>query len=390
MHSSIKTRSDKPRIAIIVPKYGLVGGGERFAFEVTERMACEGRYEFHVFANRWQAAESSPVIFHKVPTASFPRFLRAFVFPWFARRMTNQGNFNVIHSHERVFSADIISLHGFPHAEWTRDVRQKSPSLFDRGVAFVERRMTQNSLARYFLPVSSIAMEAYRRTYTTLPGRWQVMHPGVDVARFSSPNRDACRARIRERYGIGVSDVLVLFVGMNFEVKGLDTLIAAVAKARAAKPEANVRLLVVGRGDERKYTRIAKSMGISEAVVFAGTQSEGIEHYYRAADLFAMLSAFDTFGMVVLEAMAAGLPVVISANVGAKDLVEEGLNGFILPDHRNADATACKIVHLLDHEQRETMGRAASQSASMHGWSNLVCTLNALYEEVLQQKTYRQ
>ena len=117
---------------------------------------------------------------------------------------------------------------------------------------------------------------------------------------------------------------------------------------------------MVGRGDEGKYGKLAQSLGIAEAVTFAGTQVDGLERYYRAADIFIMLSAFDTFGMVVLEAMAAGLPVIVSPNVGAKDLVEEGINGFILPTPQDADAAADRIVRLSDASNGNAMGAAAA------------------------------
>src|SRR5512140_579596 len=181
----------------------------------------------------------------------------------------------------------------------------------------------------WHLPVSSIAGEAYKAKYRIDPSRMRVLHPGVDVARFSSPDRDACRREVRARYGIGLSEIVILFVGMNFEVKGLDAILRAVARAKALRSDSALRLLVVGRGNEGKYRALATSLGIADSVVFAGAHAEGVERYYRAADLFAMLSRYDTFGMVVLEAMAAGLPVVISPNVGAKDVVEEGLNGFV-------------------------------------------------------------
>ena len=98
---------------------------------------------------------------------------------------------------------------------------------------------------------------------------------------------------------------------------------------------------------------MAESLGIDEAVTFAGTQVDGLERYYRAADIFIMLSKFDTFGMVVLEAMASGLPAIVSPNVGAKDLVVEGVNGFILAEHQDADAAADRIVRLSDTARRE-------------------------------------
>ena len=262
-------------------------------------------------------------------------------------------------------------------------MRKRRPSLFDRAIIAVERRTIMNGGSSRFFPVSTIAIEAFRREYATLPGQWQALAPGVDVARFSTPDRAACRADIRGRYGIGASDILLLFVGMNFEVKGLDTIIAALAKARAARPEANIRLLVVGRGDEGKYRKMAQSLGIAEAVTFAGTKVEDLERYYRAADIFIMLSTFDTFGMVVLEAMVSGLPVIVSPNVGAKDLVEEGINGFILPDHQDVDAAVDRIIRLTNKTQRGAMGVAALQAASMHDWEMLANKIEKIYENFI-------
>jgi UDP-glucose:(heptosyl)LPS alpha-1,3-glucosyltransferase len=229
-------------------------------------------------------------------------------------------------------------------------------------------------------------MDAFRHEYATLPGHWQIALPGVDVARFLAPDRKACRTDIRERYGIGASDILLLFVGMNFEVKGLDTIIAALAKVRTARQEENIRLLVVGRGDEDKYRKMAQSLGVAEALEFAGTQVEGLERYYRAADMFIMLSKFDTFGMVVLEAMAAGLPAIVSPNVGAKDLVEDGVNGFVIPAPHDVDAAAERIARLSDKARREAMGIAAAQTASAHDWERLTANMEHLYEDVLSRK----
>src|SRR3990172_8991464 len=113
---------------------------------------------------------------------------------------------------------------------------------------------------------------------------------------------------------------------------------------------------------------MARSLGIPEAVTFAGTQTEGLERYYRAADIFIMLSKFDTFGMVVLEAMAASLPVIVSSNVGAKDLVIHGGNGFIVEEEMDAGGIADLIGLLLDRELRSRMGQEACRTALANSW----------------------
>ncbi|GAM07923.1 D-inositol 3-phosphate glycosyltransferase [Geobacter sp. OR-1] len=387
MGTILNSYGEKPRIAVVVPKYGLVGGGERFVFEVTERLARQGRYEFHVFANRWETAPGSPVKFHKVPFISFPRSLRPYVFPWFAQRMIERGSFDLIHTHERIFRADIVSLHGTPHEFWVREVRKKRfPSLSDRGAIAIERQMLKNGGSSLFLPVSAIATDKFRDCYGQLPGSWELMHPGVEFERFNSPDRDSCRKEVRAGHGIGADDFLLLFVGMNFEVKGLDTIIAALAKAKAARPGAAIRLLVVGRGNEAKYRAIAASNGVASDIVFAGPRTACIERYYRGADAFVMLSRFDTFGMVVLEAMAAGLPVLLSPNVGAKDLVVNGTNGYITSAPEDSDTAANAILQLLDQSRRDRMAKAAAETASGHDWERLVERLNQYYEQFLENR----
>jgi UDP-glucose:(heptosyl)LPS alpha-1,3-glucosyltransferase len=372
------------RVAVVIPKYGRIGGAERFAFELTERLARDGRYEMHVFANRWVAGPG-PVTFHKVPKVRFPRFLRQVGFAWFVGRAVESGGFDLVHSHDRIFSADVFTMHSIPHETWVRDVRRRRPSLFDRAMAWIERRLVERGGCARFLPVSGIAGDAYRSMYGFDASRVRVLHPGVDLARFTSPDRAACRAAVRELYGIGPSEIVALFVGMNFEVKGLGAIIEAVAKAKVQRPGADLRLLVVGKGDPSEYRSLATSMGIGDTVIFAGPQ-EGVEEFYLASDLFLLLSRFDTFGMVVLEAMAARLPVILSATVGAKDLVEEGVNGFVLPDGRDADAAAGKIVLLLDAGRRAALGEAGFRTASAHSWERLAGAVGKVYEEAIAER----
>ncbi|OGP21287.1 MAG: hypothetical protein A2X90_00210 [Deltaproteobacteria bacterium GWA2_65_63] len=379
------TFSPRPRVAVVVPKYGTVGGGERFVYELTERLARDGRYEIHVFANRWVSG-SGPVVFHKIPRVPFLRFPRQAVFAWLAGCEVEKGKFDLVHAHDRVFRADVFTMHSIPHETWIRDIRKRSPTLFDRVTAWVERRLMEEGGCAWHLPVSSIAGDAYREKYRVDPSRMRVLHPGVDLARFSSPDRDDCRREVRGRYGIGPSEIVILFVGMNFEVKGLDAILRTVARARALRPDAALRLLVVGRGNEGKYRSLASSLGIADSVVFAGPQAEGVEAFYLASDLFMMLSAFDTFGMVVLEAMASRLPVIVSANVGAKDLVEEGVSGFILPDRKDVDAAAGKIVLLFDAHRRAAMGEAGFRTASTCSWERLTGEVREVYGEVIAEK----
>ncbi|OPZ52415.1 MAG: GDP-mannose-dependent alpha-(1-6)-phosphatidylinositol monomannoside mannosyltransferase [Deltaproteobacteria bacterium ADurb.BinA014] len=172
---------------------------------------------------------------------------------------------------------------------------------------------------------------------------------------------------------------------MNFEIKGLDFIINALGKLKSRKY--SFRLLVAGKGNTSKYTRLAQQTGVAENIIFTGKlDKRNLIRHYLASDIYIMLSAFDTFGMVVLEAMAAGLPVIISSNVGAKDLVRENENGFVIADTSNTEIVADKIERLLDKNTHWRMSRAASATASQNTWDHVVEKYVQIYREVLQNK----
>lgn len=367
------------KIAVVVPKYGLVGGGEKFVQELTERIAASPDYEVHVFAHKWKQ-QSDRIAFHKVPVISFPKFLTTISFAWFAKRGMASMNFTIIHTHERIFHADIFSMHSVPHGFWVREIRRKRMSLFDYGTRWVESRLINKGGCRAFLPVSGITKEKFLQEFDAGSGRVQVIHPGVDNEKFNQFDRAMCRAEIRKRFGFDDEAVILLFVSMNFELKGLDNLMAGVARTRAKFPAAPLKLLVVGKGNVRKYKSLAENLGIDDDVAFAGVWKENIEQVYLAADIFVMLSSFDTFGMAVLEAMAASLPVVISHNVGAKDLVIDGRNGFIV-GREDIDALSARIIFLLKKENRQVMGEEAHKVARGKTWDHTAEQVLKIYHD---------
>ncbi len=369
----------KFKIAVVIPKYGLVGGGEKFALELTERIAQNPRYEIHVFANQWKIA-SDRFTFHKIPIITFPKFLTTISFSYFANRKISEMNFDLIHTHERIFYADIFTMHSIPHRIWVKDVRKKKiMSLFDYCTIWVERHLIKR--AKKFVAVSSLTKEKFLEEYQVNPENVPVIHPGVDLDKFKNDDK-AKRYEIRSHFGIDESDAVILFVGMNFEIKGLDILMRAIARTTSNQENNRLKLLVVGKGNEKKYKKLAYQLGITENVIFAGLRKDHIEHIYFACDIFAMLSKFDTFGMSVLEAMAAGLPVIISRNVGAKDLVSDSGNGFVV-EQDNIEAVRSKISLLLNREKREYMANQARQTAIQYSWEAMAERMTDIYETFL-------
>ena len=366
------------KIAVVIPKYGLTGGAEGFSYELTEQLAMRGRFEIHLFANQRRRGKAS-VVFHKVPMLVFPRFLRQISFACFANRQIRRGGFDLIHSHDRIFQMHLLTMHGIPHERWIREARNKRLSLFDRSMAWVERKGLNGPDMRMILPVSGLVKEELLKTYDIPASKMQVIHPGISEERFSSLDREDCRGRIRRRHGLSETDVVVLFVGMNFEIKRLKLVIEGLADLiREEKRGANLKLLVAGKGNSSLFQDVARGLGIADRVIFAGVTRE-VEKYYFASDIFVMPSVFDTFGMAVLEAMAAGMPVIITQRVGAKDLVADGVQGFVLGENPTPVELSEKILFLLNPEHRMKMGEKARTTALRHTWERVADQVEAVY-----------
>jgi len=373
--------SNRKKIAVVVPKYGLVGGGERFVFELTERLANIPGYEIHVFSNKWRS-ESDHITFHKIPIITFPKWLTSISFAYLTNRKIGKMDFDLIHSHDRIFKSNIVTLHSIPHRTWVRDIRQKRRlSLFDHGTSWTEKQMYKYSGCQMFLPVSNLVKIKLLETFQIDERKIKVIHPGVDVERFQSDN-PYNRQEIRDAFGIPESDLLILFVGMNFEVKGLDSLLSAIALLKSEYDNDQVKVLVVGKGNNKKYKALAHKLGIGEQLIFSGVRND-IERIYQAGDILVMLSKFDTFGMVVTEAMAASLPVIISDNVGAKDLVIQGENGFVV-NREDIEMIGSKINLMLNKENRLEMGKKAYNTALNQTWETMTQKILNVYEEILK------
>ncbi len=366
------------KIAVVIPKYGLVGGAEGYAYEVTERMTRREGLEIHVFCNQWRSRNTS-IIFHKLPLIPFPRFIRPISFAYFARRRIKTGDYDIIHSHDRIFRMDLLTMHGIPHRTWIKEARRKPLGLFDRSMAWVEDKALKGSPIPMILPVSTLVRDELLKCYHIPESNIRIVYPGVSRDRFNGYKQENCRQEIRQRHCLSPHDTVALFVGMNFEVKGLELILKGMADLFThGDRNPDLKLLVVGKGGRERYVAMIHELGIMNRVVFAGV-SEEIEKYYLASDMFVMPSRFDTFGIAVLEAMMAGLPVIITQRVGARDLVSSGVQGFVLPADPPPHDIADKFAVLMNKETRREMGRKAQEVAIQYTWDRTADQIEELY-----------
>ncbi|MET0484646.1 MAG: glycosyltransferase [Candidatus Rokuibacteriota bacterium] len=205
--------------------------------------------------------------------------------------------------------------------------------------------------------------------YGADPARIAVIPCGVDTNLFLPGDQAAARA------ALGLDDQLqLLYVGRLAPIKGLETLLDAMARLRAAGTR--VHLSIVGgdadeplNGHEGELRARLARLDLRSAVTFVGAQpQERLRAWYVAADATVLPSHYESFGMVAMEAMACGIPVVASRVGGLQTTVRDGVTGLLVPDHDPA-ALAGALDRLLgDPDLRFRLGREGVQWAARHRW----------------------
>jgi glycosyltransferase involved in cell wall biosynthesis len=206
--------------------------------------------------------------------------------------------------------------------------------------------------------------KAYLESLGADGGRVFCAYNTVETEAFAEKSRDAAGRleAIKEAYGVK-SRFVVLYCGQLIERKGLGDLIPAFA--RFAEGRDDVALLVAGSGPrEEAFRKLASREGAGDRVVFSGfVPREDLPGVYAAADLMALPSREEVWGLVINEALACGVPVLTTENVGAsEDLIEEGVNGYVVPAGAPAAITEALERHFDRGNNRGAMAESARKS----------------------------
>jgi UDP-glucose:(heptosyl)LPS alpha-1,3-glucosyltransferase len=368
----------KSKIAIVIGGYTKVGGGERIAVELCERLAQ--RFDLHVICREIHI-HTPGVTFHKVIRINFPRSLKRIIFAWQVKRVLDKLKPDLIHTHERIFNADIYSMHGTPPRHWAEKVLNRPMNLFDRSIAYLDRCLIESKRCRVLLPVSRLVEIAYQKEYRLLNEKYfSPFPPGVDD-RFQPRPSEGERGSWRQSLNTPDEATVCIFVSQNWEHKGLITLFEALS---LFEEDNRPHLWVVGNGSKKKFQQRAQKLGIETSVRFTGVVKEELPSLYRSADYFVLPSKFDTFALVVLEAMACGLPVVVSSTVGASQLVKEGETGYVLEDWQDHLCLKNRMEKLLVKNMLIKMGKLAALRADKYRWKRITRELEIFYHDTIK------
>ncbi|WP_082538192.1 D-inositol-3-phosphate glycosyltransferase [Angustibacter sp. Root456] len=214
-----------------------------------------------------------------------------------------------------------------------------------------------------------------------------VVHPGVDLERFT-PGGLGARATARAELDVPPDAQLLLFVGRIQPLKAPDVLLRATAVLLEREPALRSRVVVAivggpsgsGLREPESLVRLARELGISDVVRFEPpATADRLVSWYRAADVVAVPSYSESFGLVALEAQACGTPVVAADVSGLRDAVADGRSGLLVPGHE-AGAWADRLALMLrDDERRTALAAGAVEHAAGYGWDATVDGLLGAY-----------
>ncbi|KKL52569.1 hypothetical protein LCGC14_2284170, partial [marine sediment metagenome] len=270
----------------------------------------------------------------------------------------------------------VIMFHTLGEVKNRAHISQREPDYRIAG----ERLVAQG--ADRIICASEGERRALTEHYGVPPARAVQVPCGVDTDHF----RPRSRVRARRRLCLPQDEPLVLYVGRIEPLKGIDILLRA-----AAETEGRFCLLVVG-GDSRdarrkaELRRLAAEMGIAERVFFQDAVShERLPLYYNAADICVVPSYYESFGLVAVEAMACGVPVVASRVGGLLETVRHGETGYLV-SQRCPEPFAERLELLLDNELlRRSLGRMARSAVERFRWAEVASQVEDVYHELVSQ-----
>ena len=179
------------------------------------------------------------------------------------------------------------------------------------------------------LLLTAAQRDGYERHYHTPPERMHLLPPGMAAARRAPPDAPERRKVVRANLGLEPQELTLLFVGSKFFAKGLDRAITAFAQLRAAQPSVKSRLLVVGQDKPRRFQHQARKLGIAAGIEFLGGRDD-VAELMLGADLLVHPARSEAAGAVLLEALAAGLPVVATDVCGYAPHIKAARAGILL------------------------------------------------------------
>ncbi|HIJ91747.1 MAG TPA: glycosyltransferase family 4 protein, partial [Deltaproteobacteria bacterium] len=335
----MKMHLKKKTIALAIENFSRFGGGaESYAVALAQTLMNDG-WEVHCYGQRWDN-EPAGAVFHAINVPVWlPTWAKMLYFALAHARLVKKQHYDVVLGFGNTLVMNAYQSHGGVH--WYSTFRKvySEPNGFLRMLKRLLVVLSPKHHVRHWLEsapfrkkdlprviaISDMIKEDMMRCYGVRPDRIDLVYNGIDIERFSREESSRCRGPVRQRLGIGMDEVVFVFVSYELKKKGIEPLVMAcnLLKQRGC---GTFRLLVVGGKGYPGLHRMIRQEGLGETVLFSGP-SKNVPEMYGASDVFVLPSYYDACSLSVLEAMACGLPVITTETNGISGILRYGGSG---------------------------------------------------------------
>jgi UDP-glucose:(heptosyl)LPS alpha-1,3-glucosyltransferase len=368
------------KLAIVRRRYAQFGGAERF-IDTTMQAIAAASIDLSIISESWSGGGHRKIERITVPRRGLTRRGRFANFQHEVATVVAANKFDLVQTHERLLTADIFRAGDGVHAAWLARLagehggvrsmlRQLQP--IHKLVVETERKMARET-GMIFVANSDLVAREIADWLRVPAQRIRILENGVDTAKFHPPS-PAERSAARASFGLDPDSPVVAFVGSGFQRKGAFELLDALA----LPPFRHVHALIAGHDRQLKMLRrCATGLGIVKRVQIFGGIADPLP-VYHAADVFALPSLYDPMPITALEAIACGLPLLVTADTGVAEAVRDSGAGLVV--NRNPDDIAAGLMTILARPLE--MATAARTLAPRFDLSFATARWLALYREL--------
>jgi UDP-glucose:(heptosyl)LPS alpha-1,3-glucosyltransferase len=369
------------------------GGAETYVVDLCRSLIRAG-HQVDLYAESWKEGSLPPEVRAvRVPAPGRTRVQRIWAFARNSAAALQQADYDCTVGFINTYEHDVIIPQGGVHeGSLQANARRFASPLVRRLYLLGKRLNPKNAVfrmieARQYDPrlqtrvvaVSHMVRRHLQQFHHVPRERIAVVPNAIDQQRVRLSHPGATRCAFRNRLGIEPGELVGLFVGHNFALKGLSPLMRALGE-RARRSGRTIHLLVCGGGQVTRFRRHARELGLGETIHFQGFHPD-IRECYAASDFFVFPTYYDPCSLVVLEALAAGLPVITTMQNGAGELLTDGKDGFVISSPNAQGELIAALDQMANDLRRTAMAAAAAALGREQTFDRHVAALVRVFQE---------
>jgi UDP-glucose:(heptosyl)LPS alpha-1,3-glucosyltransferase len=379
------------------------GGAETYVVDLCHRLVRLG-HAVDLFAESWAEGVLPPeVLCVHVPAPGRTRLERLFAFGRNSEEALRQSDHDCSVGFVNTWHHDVLIPQGGVHGASLEANAKRFPAGPRRGLytlgkmanprfwayRAIEAKQYDPDRPARFVAVSRMVMEHIQRFHNVPRNRIHVIPNAIDAERLDVAQPGAVRCKFRNAVGLAPDELVGLFVGHNYWLKGLKPLLHALADRKRRRPGARpITLVVCGGGAVRPFRRMARDLGLGGSVRLLGFVDD-VRACYRSCDFLVAPTYYDPCSLVVFEALACGLPVITTACNGAGELMTDGREGYVVTAPDATGELTAALDHMADDAERLRMSAHAAALGREQSLDRHVGRLVKVFEEAAVAKSRR-